>query len=101
MTKSRILGGATHYNKGFAYKSTGDLDKALEQMDLSYQTNPEIDVRLQQVVWSLEKGDAELAQQYLALAKQHGGKRFVGRSFRTAELTFLQQEIDRTRSPAR
>ena len=101
MTNSRILGGATHYNKGMAYKTTGDLDKALEQMNLSYQTNPEIDVRLRQVVWSLENGDTDLAQQYLALAKQHAGKRFVRRSFRTAQLTFLQEEIDRTRSPTR
>lgn len=99
MAKSRILRGATHYNKGIAYKNAGDLDKAHEQMDLSYRANPEIDVRLRQVVWSLENGETEMAEHYLALAKGHGKNRLLGRSFRSAELTFLQQEIDRTRVP--
>ena len=97
MAKSKILSGATHYNKGIAYKTMGDLDRALEQFDLSYQVNPEIDVLLLQVVWSLENGEAELAEHYLYLAKQHGSGRLRGRSFRSAELTALQQEIDRIR----
>ena len=99
MAKSGILRGSTHYNKGIAYKNMGDLGKAHEQMDLSYLANPDIDVRLRQVVWSLEDGDADSAERYLALAKRHGEERLLGRSFRTAELTFLQQEIDRMRDP--
>jgi len=87
--------------KGIAYKTTGALDRALEQFDLSYLANPEIDVRLRQVVWSLENGDAELAEHYLLLAKQHGSKRILRRSFCGTEMTMLQEEIDRLRAPKR
>ena len=101
MAKSKILRGATHYNKSIAYKNMGDMGKAHEQMNLSYLANPEIDVRLRQVVWSLEAGNAEMAEHYLLLARQHGEERFLGRSFRTTEFNFLQQEIDRMRDPGR
>lgn len=101
VAKSNISRGATHYNKGIAYKIMGDLDKALEQLDLSYVAKPDIDIRLQQVVWLLEEGDTELAEHYLALAKQHGNGRLLGRGFRTADMTILQQKVDQMRNPGR
>jgi tetratricopeptide (TPR) repeat protein len=100
MAKSSTLVGATHYHKGIAYRLVGDLDKALEQLDLAYLSNPEIDVRLQQVVWSLEFGNLKSAEDYLVLAKQHGKERLLRRNFRAADLNFLQQEIDRVRDLA-
>ncbi len=98
MAKSEIMRGAAHYNKGIAYEIAGDLNTALEQLDLSYQANPEIDIRLQQVVWLLEKGNAELAEHYLVLAKQHGNGRPLGSRFRVKDLTILQQNIDQIRN---
>lgn len=100
MAKSNTLIGATHYHKGIAFRMGGDLDNALLQLDLAYQSKPEIDVRLQQVVWSLELGDLTSAADYLVLAKQHGEEQLMRRSFRAADLDSLQQEIDRLRDLA-
>ncbi len=101
MAKSNILRGATHYHKGIAYKIMGDLDKALEQFDLSYAARPEIDIRLQQVLWLLEEGNADLAEHYLVLATQHGKGRLLGSSFRAADLATLRQRVDQARNPER
>lgn len=94
---SRKLIGAVHYRKGFAYRGMGDFDKALEQLELSYLANPEIDVRLWQVDWSLESGNVRSAETYLALATQHGSEQLFARKFRVAELEHLQQKFDRVR----
>jgi len=98
LAKSNTLRGAIHYHKGLAYKMTGDLEKALEQFDLSYTANPEIDIRLQQIVWSLEAGDTDLAEHYLVLAQQHGKGRILRSSYRDADLSILRQRIDQGRN---
>ena len=101
VAKSNILCGALHYHKGIAYKMMGNLDKALEQFDLSYTANPEIDIRLRQVVWSIEAGDAGLAEHYLVLAQQHGKGRIFRRGYRDADLSILRQRIDQGRNSER
>jgi len=98
LARSNTLRGAIHYHKGLAYKMTGNLEKALEQFDLSYTANPEIDVRLQQVVWSIEAGDTDLAEHYLVLAQQHGKGRILRGSYREADLSILRQRIDQERN---
>jgi len=98
LAKSNSLRGAIHYHKGLAYKTNGNLEKALEQFDLSYTANPEIDIRLRQVVWSIEAGDIDLAERYLVLAQQHGQGRILRSSYRDADLSILQQRIDQGRN---
>lgn len=99
LAQSSSIRGAAHYHKGLAYKIAGDLRLALEQMDLSYATKPEIDIRLQQVVWLLESGSTDEAEHYLLLARQHGENRFWSTHFRNTELNALQQVIDQARDP--
>ena len=101
MAQSDDIRGATHYHKAIAYKVAGNLRLALEQMDLSYAANPEIDIRLQQVVWLLESGSADEAEHYLLLARQHGKKRFWSTSFRETDFNTLQQSIDQARGSGR
>jgi len=96
-SKSNILRGAVHYHKGMAYEMTGDLNKALDQFNQSYAANPEIDIRLQQVVWSIEAGNLDQAERYLILAQQHGSGRLLRRGFRDADLRILGQSIDQAR----
>jgi len=98
LARSNILRGAIHYHKGLVYKMTGNLQQALEQFDLSYTANPEIDIRLRQVVWSIEAGDTELAEHYLVLAQQHGKGRILRSGYRDADLGILQQRIDQGRN---
>ena len=98
LAKSNTLRGAVHYHKGLAYKTTGNLQKALEQFDLSYTANPDIDIRLRQVVWLIEAGDADLAESYLVLAEQHGDGRIFRSGYRDADLSILRQTIDQGRN---
>ena len=97
MVKSDTLRGATRYHKGMAYNMVGNLDEALKQFDLSYEAKPEIDIRLRQVVWLIEAGNTDLAEHYLVLAQQHGKGQFLRSSYRDADLSTLQQRIDRAR----
>lgn len=87
--------GAILYNKGIAYARAGDLDLALEQLDLSYRANPLIDIPILQTVWLLEANRPADAARYLARARQHGGATFVRRNFRDADIEYLQQQVDR------
>ena len=95
MVKSDSLRGATRCHKGMAYNMVGNLDEALKQFDLSYEAKPEIDIRLRQVVWLIEAGNTDLAEHYLVLAQQHGKGQFLRSSYRDADLSTLQQRIDR------
>ena len=95
MVKSATVRGATRYHKGMAYKMVGNLDEALKQFDLSYEAKPVIDIRLQQVVWLIEAGNTDLAEHYLVLAQQHGKGQILRSSYRDADLSTLQQRIDR------
>lgn len=97
MVKSDTLRGATRYHNGMAYNMVGNLDEALKQFDLSYEAKPEIDIRLRQVVWLIEAGNTDLAEHYLVLAQQHGKGQFLRSSYRDADLSTLQQRIDRAR----
>jgi len=98
LAHSGAVRGATHYRKGVAYKMTGDLDKAVTQLDLSYLANPQIDIRLQQVVWLLGAGRTDDAEHYLLLARQHEKGRFLRHSLRAADLDALRQNIDAARA---
>jgi tetratricopeptide (TPR) repeat protein len=89
--------GPAHYFKGIAYQHSGNLTGALEQLDLAYAAKPEIDIRLQQIVWLLEAGRPDEAERYLDLARQHGKENFFGRNVREADLNILQQRIDKAR----
>ncbi len=98
LSKNDSLRGAAHYHKGIAYRQTGELDDALEQLDLSYAAKPEIDIRMRQVVWLIGAGRLDDAEHYLALARQHDA-RFVFRSnLRAADLETLQQRIAEARA---
>jgi len=94
MARSAISRGITHYFKGIAYEQNGNLAGALEQLDLSYVANPEINIRLQQIVWLLAAGRPDEAERYLILARQHGRENPLRRSIREADLNILQQRID-------
>ncbi len=98
ITSNNIASGAVLYNKGMAYKRSGDLRSALQQLDLSYSANPEIDIPIQQTVWLLEAGRPEEAEQYLSRARQHGRNHIIRQSFRDSDIGFLQQEIDQSLS---
>lgn len=87
--------GAILYNKGVAYASSGSLDLALRQLDLSYAANPLIDILMLQTVWLLEAMRPEEALQYLARARRHGRESVIPRSFRQSDIEYLQQQIDR------
>ena len=100
MTRNPTTRGAAHYFKGIAYGKAGQIDAAVEQLDLSYGASPEIDIPLQQVVWLLSQGRADEAETYLDRARQHLGQRFWRRGLREADLQTLQQRIDETRRPA-
>jgi hypothetical protein len=95
MTKSAVLRGAVHYHKGIAFKSAGNLALAIEQLNLSYEAKPEIDIRLRQIVWLLEAGEAGAAQHYLSLAQQHGKAHAWSADYRAADLATLQQIVDK------
>jgi tetratricopeptide (TPR) repeat protein len=92
-----ILRGAVHYHKGILYEKTGNLDEALKSLDASYEARPEIDIRLQQIVWLLASGRNDEAQQYLDLAQQHSYGFFSVSNLRDADLNTLQQQIDTAR----
>lgn len=98
ITANDIASGAILYNKGIAYAKSGDLDRALLQLDHSYEVNPLIDIPIQQTVWLLEAKRPDDAEQYLSLARQHGHKQIVRRSYRDSAFEQLQKEIDRQRS---
>ena len=87
--------GAILYNKGVAYAGSGDLDLALEQLDLSYTANPLIDIPILQTVWLLAANRPADAGRYLARARQHGGETIVRRNFRDSDIEYLQQQIER------
>ncbi len=93
-----VLGGPAHYLKGIAYERAGNLNMAQEQLDLAYAVEPNIDIRLQQVVWALTTGDADAAQRYLTLAQQHRYPRIWQANFRAADLQGLQRLIDQARN---
>lgn len=101
IAKSSIVRGAIYYHKGIAYEKTRNLGSAVEQLDLSYSANPEIDIRLQQIVWLLAADKADDAERYLALARQHGEGRYFERNLRKADLNILQQRIAQARSPTK
>lgn len=100
MARSRAVRGATHYHKGIAYRMEGNLGLALEQLDLSYAANPQIDIRLQQVVWLLEAGETDAAEHYLLLARQQRNGHFLRSKLREADLETLQQSVNAARSSA-
>ena len=95
-TMARIAGarGAAHYFKGIAYQHSGNLAGALEQLDLSYVAKPEIDIRLQQIVWLLASGRPDDAERYLILARQHEKEHPLRRDIREADLNLLQMQIE-------
>ena len=94
MARNGISRGISHYFKGIAYEQNGNLTDALEQLDLSYVANPEIDIRFQQIVWLLAAGRPDEAERYLILARQHGRESLLRRDIREADLSSLQQQID-------
>lgn len=93
--------GAAHYFKGVAYERAGQLDAAVEQLNLSYDARPEIDIPLQQVVWLLSQGRTDEAERYLDVARQHLSKHTWRRGLREADLQAFQQRIDQARRPMR
>jgi len=99
MAKNLTMLGAIHYHKGIAYEKTASLDEAVAHLDLSYAANPEIDIRLQQVVWLLAASRQADAERYLLLARQHDDGRLWRISLREADLDILQQRVDQARSP--
>ena len=99
MARNLTTRGAAHYFKGIAYGKAGQIDAAVNQLNLSYDASPEIDIPLQQVVWLLSQGRANEAEKYLDRARQHLGQRFWRRGLREADLQALQQSIDEMRRP--
>ena len=91
------LRGAVLYHKGILYENSGRLDDALTALDLSYEARPEIDIRLQQIVWLLAAGRPDEAQRYLDLARQHEYGFFSIKDLRSSDLNVLQQQIDQAR----
>ncbi|MBT8108696.1 MAG: hypothetical protein KJP17_10695 [Gammaproteobacteria bacterium] len=89
--------GAAHYFKGMAYERSGQLYDALRHLDLSYDAHPGIDIRLQQVVWLLQRGKADEALRYLGLAEQYRRERFWRRNFRDADMKVLRQQVEQLR----
>jgi tetratricopeptide (TPR) repeat protein len=98
MGQNSSLRGAVYYHKGILYEISGRLDDALASLEASYEARPEIDIRLQQVVWLLEAGRLDDAQRYLDLARQHEYGFFSIKDLRASDLNILQQQIDRTRN---
>lgn len=94
MGKNSILRGAVQYHKAILYEKSGNLDDALKSLDASYEARPEIDIRLQQIVWLLASGRIDEAQHYLDLARQHRHGFFSISNLRGADLDALQQQID-------
>ena len=88
------LRGAVLYHKGLAFETSGDLDEALEQLNLSYAAKPDIDIRLLQAVWLLGVNRAKEARRYLELAERHSDERFLARNFRRQDLAALRHRID-------
>ena len=97
MARSGISRGIAHYFKGIAYEQNGNLAGAVEQLDLSYVANPEIDIRFQQIAWLLAAGRPDEAERYLILAEQHGRENLLRRNIREADLKILRQRIDEAR----
>jgi tetratricopeptide (TPR) repeat protein len=86
--------GAAYYFNGLGFEKEGSLDEAVNQLDMSFQAWPEIDVRLRQVVWLLSAGRTEDAQQYLDLARQFREERFWRSNLRDEDIELLQQMIN-------
>jgi tetratricopeptide (TPR) repeat protein len=97
MGQNSVLRGAVNYHKGILYKESGNLNAAMKSLDSSYEAGPNIDIRLQQVVWLLASGRIDEAQHYLDLARQHEYGFFAISNLRDADLNSLQQQIDRAR----
>lgn len=86
--------GAIHLFKGITFYQEGHLDKAIEQLDASFEAWPEIDVRLRQVVWLLSTGRTADAHQYLDLARQFREEKFWRRNLRQQDIESLQAMIN-------
>ena len=86
--------GAAHYFMSLAHERDGRLNEAIEQLDLSFDAWPEIDVRLRQVAWLLAAGNADEAQRYLDRARQFREEHFWRKSLRESDVKALQQQIN-------
>ena len=86
--------GAAYYFMSLALEREGRLNEAVEQLDLSFDAWPEIDVRLRQVAWLLSAGKVEEAKKYLDLARQFREEKFWRKNLRDSDLKALQQRID-------
>ena len=100
MARHSSMRGAAHYFKGISYLQRGDLRNALDELNLSYAAKPEIDIRLQQIVWLLGAGRPDDAERYLILAQQHEKDHLLRRNIRDSDLAALQQKIDEARRAA-
>ena len=85
--------GAIHYFQGLAHYRTGNTGAAVESLDRSFAVAPEIDIRLQQVVWLLEAGDAVAARHYLGKTEQYlAGRDWIRRNL-ASDLQVLEETV--------
>lgn len=91
---NKKLRGAALYFKAISLYGDNLLDEAVGQLDQSFDAWPEIDVRLQQVVWLLSAGRPEDARRYLDLARQFREEQFWRKNLRDKNIDALQHMID-------
>ena len=85
--------GAIHYFQGLAHHREGHTGEAVESLDRSFDAAPEIDIRIQQVVWLLDEGNAEAARRYLDYAQQYlAGRRWTRRTM-VDDMRVLQARV--------
>lgn len=97
LSKDGRTRAAAHYFKGLGYEKAGQLDAAIQQLDLSYDVIPELDIRLQQVVWLLNSKQPDDAEHYLELTREHRDRHSWAGNLRESDLLLLQQQIDQLR----
>ena len=92
--------GAIHFFSGHAHYDAGEIDAAVEAFDRSFAAAPEIDVRIQQVVWLLEARDADAARKYLNEAEAYLSNRRWTRRVLDNDIAVLRERVARLGSTA-
>ena len=85
--------GAIRYFEGLAFHRAGDTDSAIAALDDSFDAASEIDIRLQQIVWLLEAGNAAAARQYLGYTQQYLAGNYWTRRALANDMLVLEERV--------
>ncbi len=85
--------GAVYFFRGRAWYEAGEIQAAVEAFDRSFAAAPEIDLRIQQVVWLLEDGNPDAARRYLDRAEDDLADRRWTRRVMADDIGILREQV--------